>query len=218
MMTNTLFCLFVAVTNFARGPETCPGAWANVSVGVDLAPIIAQGWLPYIEPTPPAGYHVDQWSTPYRTADNTCTRTPLVTRTLAQKAADDAAEAAASAASQAAAEAARKATPVVFDQPIQSPSIETKATDGHIYSIKVDPADGEVFATQRESLRTTDAEDHATTTNRIAARAARRANLAALRTTIQDIDPAAFPAGPERQTIRALKDALQEVRRILAKE
>jgi hypothetical protein len=217
MLTNTLFCLFAATT-FLRGPEPCPNSWNNVSVGVDLAPLIEQGWLPYTEPVAPAGYHVDQWSTPYRTADNTCTRTPLVVRTLAQKADDDAAEAAASAASQAASEAARKATPVVFDQPIQSPSVETRATDGHIYSLKVDPTDGEVFATQRESRRTTDAEDHATTTNRLAARAARRANLAALKQTIQDIDPAAFPAGPERQTIRALKDALQEVRRILAKE
>jgi hypothetical protein len=216
MLTNILFCLFVS-TNFIRGPEPCPKSWNNVSVGVDLAPIIAQGWLPYTEPTAPAGYHVDQWSTPYRTADNTCTRTPLVVRTLAQKAADDAASAEASAASQAAAEAARKATPIIYDQPIQA-RLETPADDGHVYGLEVDPDTGDLYSVQRESTRKTDAEYAAAKAAKKAGRAARTNDLQSLKASIQAIDPAAFPAGPERQTIRALKDALQEVRRILAKE
>jgi hypothetical protein len=131
---------------------------------------------------------------------------------------DAEAAAAVSAASQAA-EAARKATPIVYDQPIETP----------LLALISDPAGKgvAVFALDDGTIETEIIHESpwpdkdALKAKLAAARAAaqtRRAQIKALKQTIQDLDPSAFPAGPERQTIRDLKAALQEVRRILAKE
>jgi hypothetical protein len=100
------------------------------------------------------------------------------------------ARAAIAASNAAAAEIVRKATPLVYDRPLQAPAIETKATDGHVYGLKVDPTDGDVFAIQRESVRTTEAEDLAATTNVLAARATHRANMLAIKTDLDQVEAA----------------------------
>jgi hypothetical protein len=116
-------------------------------------------------------------------------------------------------------EAQRKATPLVFDQPLQA-RIETPATDGHVYGLEVDPTSGAVVPVQRESTRKTQAQYEA---DRAAAFALSGSIVDALKTlkptmtnniaqaqaakaAWQAVDPTAW-TGAQRTQMQAVKAA-----------
>ena len=88
-----------------------------------------------------------------------------------------------------AAEAERKATPIIYDQPLQA-RIETPASDGHVYGIEVDPDGGELVPVQRESVRKTQAEYEIEKAARMAERQQHRQRLAAIKTDLDAVEAA----------------------------
>jgi hypothetical protein len=88
-----------------------------------------------------------------------------------------------------AAEAERKATPLIYDQPLQA-RIETPASDGHVYGLEVDPDGGEIIPVQRESVRKTQAEYEIEKAARMAERQQHRQRLAAIKTDLDAVEAA----------------------------
>jgi hypothetical protein len=99
------------------------------------------------------------------------------------------ADKAAADAAYAAAEIERKATPLIFDQPLQA-RIETPATDGHVYGLEVDPTGDEVIPVQRESTRLTQAEYDAAKAARLADRQLHRERIAGIKTDLDQVETA----------------------------
>jgi hypothetical protein len=199
------------------------GAASVSAPGRLTADLIAAGWRDYAPATATGSVKATTW---------TDTGAQWVESVTYYSAAEVAQQAAQAAAAQAAAEANRLATPIRFEQAIQAPAVETKATDGHIYGFKVDPIDGDVFAVQRESERTSDAADLAATTNQLATRHTRRTRLERLADDIALIDTAvdammsidlsatgtvgvaiAATTNPNKAALTAMRNALIDVRR-----
>ena len=169
--------------------------------------MFADGWRDVVSVDDRANIKAATWT------DNGSQWVEIVTRWTAAELAQQAADAAAA---QAAAESNRLATPIKFDQPIQG-RFETPADDGHVYGLEVDVETGELYPVQRESTRKTDAEYAAAKADEKGKRTTRKADRAALKTAIQAIDPSAF-TGTQKTAVKAIVDALKELRRIEARE
>jgi hypothetical protein len=121
--------------------------------------------------------------------------------------------------------------PITFDRPIQA-QIETRAADGHVYGLEVDPDGGEVVPVQRESTRLTQAEYEAAKALRMQERSAHRDRIAAIEKDLNQVEAAVsnivytgivltnmtttaavWTDPAQRATVIAMKDALQQVKK-----
>lgn len=89
-------------------------------------------------------------------------------------------------AAEAAAEVIRKATPIIYDQPIQA-RIEIPVAPDHAYRLEVDTVSGEVIPVEIESVRLTEAEYATAHASKVLERVTHRNNITAIKTDLDQV-------------------------------
>jgi len=191
---------------------------------------ITAGWRSIVEAAPVADGYRRISETLVDNEDGATFRVDVVDRLVTDIEAEEkaAAEAAAARAAidaekAAAAQAAYLAGVDVLPRPLQG-RFETPAADGHVYGMEVDPSGDEIIPVQRESTRLTQAEYDAAKAAKLAARAAHRDAIRAIKADLDQVETAldqvdVTTTGPLGVAIAATtgntKTALTETRKVL---
>ena len=164
-------------------PREMPDRYAEIAEGYRQASLerhIADGWRVANPVAPRDGFRIGASHPEFSDVD----AAQVVDEWI-----DEAAEKAAQDATNAAAQAAYLAGVDILPRPLQG-AFETRATDGHVYGVEVDP-DGDGFIpVQRESTRLTQAEYEAARAAKLEGRQTHRDRIAAIKTDLDQVETA----------------------------
>jgi hypothetical protein len=173
------------ITDTKWDPQAMPDRYAEIAEGYrqqSWERQRADGWRVAVPYPDEPGYRHDASLSAVVFGSETATEVPDAIIDIAAEQAQQAADAAA-------AQAEYLAGVDILPRPLQG-AFETRATDGHVYGVEVDP-DGDGFIpVQRESTRLTQAEYEAARAAKLEGRQTHRDRIAAIKTDLDQVETA----------------------------